>query len=156
MRRRLFKFAAALSLVLCVAMAGLWLASYRWAGGISMCGRWEMSISKGKLSLHYHSKRTPPYHPLFAGHVESADHTSTELLPIFVPLAHTSLAASTYHWQYLVPTWLAAVPFGLGWLVFRHRCSPPGHCRTCGYDLRATPDRCPECGKAAESGGVAA
>src|SRR4051812_17245159 len=61
----------------------------------------------------------------------------------------------TYH-QFVVPYWSLAVVFGalsacwLRCLVRRTRLRAAGLCRICGYDLRATPNRCPECGNVPE------
>lgn len=41
---------------------------------------------------------------------------------------------------------VAAVMLVLAVLRYRRRPSLPGHCQRCGYDLRATVGRCPECG----------
>ena len=57
--------------------------------------------------------------------------------------------------SFVLPYWLALVaasvvltPFV--WLRRRRRSRrDAGLCPSCGYDLRATPDRCPECGAAA-------
>jgi hypothetical protein len=56
-------------------------------------------------------------------------------------------------WQFGLPWWLFAVatailPFARCAVCLRRlRQRKPGCCRACGYDLRATPDRCPECGR---------
>ncbi len=46
------------------------------------------------------------------------------------------------------------LPLGIGYAVLYRmdavRRRRDGHCVSCGYDLRATPDRCPECGRVQE------
>jgi len=62
----------------------------------------------------------------------------------------------TRQWFLTVPDWfgvLATAALPSLWLLRRlwsRRCRP-GFCRKCGYDLRATPRICPECGTQANA-----
>jgi predicted amidophosphoribosyltransferase len=52
-----------------------------------------------------------------------------------------------------IPIWYlilgtALLPTGRAfYYLMKPRKHRPGHCFKCGYDLRATPERCPECGE---------
>jgi hypothetical protein len=74
------------------------------------------------------------------------------LLPRYLKAAPmTTPSGSLDHRMLIVPLWLLAAVFSLPKTLpvvmrrLRHR-PRPGACPNCGYDLRATPERCPECG----------
>jgi predicted amidophosphoribosyltransferase len=59
-----------------------------------------------------------------------------------------------------IPLWPLLLLGALGaWLLLHGRrrriWASQGRCTACGYDLRETPDRCPECGEPFTPAGVA-
>ena len=69
-------------------------------------------------------------------------------------LAYHAMNQILEMWYLDIPFWFLTLAFALlpaRWLMKRFRTGPRSCnlCPTCGYDLRATPERCPECGTAA-------
>jgi hypothetical protein len=101
------------------------------AYGITATGSGELTINS-----------SAPVHEFLGFRWESPDKASMR------DLSQPSL------WRFSIPNWslvscLIAFPLTRIWLIAqRRRRYHRGHCPTCGYDLRATPDRCPECGSA--------
>jgi hypothetical protein len=68
--------------------------------------------------------------------------------PLQGAVRRTTLTQSQWSVPLWLPTVLLATPPALWWRA-RHRRRArrdASLCVACGYDLRATPDRCPECG----------
>jgi hypothetical protein len=173
--RRLFTLLAAASLLLCAAAGGAWLASY-WVIGsrdFSVSGvHWVVQSDRGSLLL----MRLPPLtdselkslrQRSFGGGVpmtrrgarpqslkewlfRSGDPPTYRLVPIGVgDYGNYQILTVAGQLSYALVVPLTS-PFPTVWAalaVRRRRRRRKGLCASCGYDVRATPGRCPECGK---------
>jgi hypothetical protein len=173
MIRRFFTFLSGLSLLLCLATCAMWGRSYSchpYASECTVRGKWGIMLHRGKVFAMWSNVVSPHAyddvaHPLFWG--EDDLKTSPDVFG--APWSrHWKWGKSYYHWtvfQYgagglggamehwlAFPAWLIACATLIAplWWLRRWRTAwvtrRDGQCAQCGYDLRATPNRCPECG----------
>ena len=163
--RMLFTLCSAASLVLCVAVCVLWVRSY-WAADIASPsgapfgdrGSWTVASYQGRV-------RVSLYRPMTQAENAAWRNWERNWLAFSTgdsgPRSPATPQPGTYvrqRWA-AVPHWvvagvLAAATVGLATpkvrRVRRDQRAVRGLCTSCGYDLRATPGRCPECGAQAE------
>jgi hypothetical protein len=168
-KRRLLNLAAAVSLVLCVATIVLWLRSYWYQSYAAVASRAASAMvgaqtSSGELLFIVNAYPVPfaLAYPFSWGEMPADRQTSRssnwvgsgyysyEALGFGVSFPSRAVPKTGLR-RYVaaVPLWIVAGIFAVTPIMRAlrtHRDVVPGVCATCGYDLRATPQRCPECG----------
>jgi hypothetical protein len=160
LRRRLFTILSAISLLLCVAAAWLWQRSYNVADAwtIPDLSRHPDRTRSEELRSETGLVSIETWHGIFGTTFDHWAYDNSAPGAFSQPAGvirfrydHTSEGMSIYFPHWFVFAVLAILPT-IWFIQFRRRRRlKPGHCPHCNYDLRATPDRCPECGHVASS-----
>ncbi len=166
LRRWIFNSTAAISLLLCIAMIALWVRSYR---RIDILDFYKLSprydyrfisnvgIIEFDRSDFAEDDNGFSSYPISLGSetAEKFIRDSTEVLWSFKIgpfVAGRTLNGTAVAEDILldIPDWaiviLLIIPPALMQFHRRKRTPATGHCTLCGYDLRASPTRCPESG----------
>ncbi|HEY7089011.1 MAG TPA: hypothetical protein VH518_13030 [Tepidisphaeraceae bacterium] len=176
MRPRLFTLLSAVSLLLCVATVGLWVRSY-WV--FETLGHWavrsdqlavanSLSNQRGSCGLQHVVLTSEQTWMGAIGYeekrwrIQPADFLVSTWCGFHFELGVPLGSVPGTKTIVFIPHWLLALVFAVcpSWWLLRERrrraaLRAVGRCKTCGYDLRATPDRCPECGTVAAGSGRA-
>lgn len=182
MIRRLFSFAAVLSLFLCAATVAVWVRSFRIVdevdtrdvnlslGNGNAALDWEKFRWRGRVRVSHYSAnyqeamnglapsplftivyaRSPGFHGFYA---DTYVAPIFGLSAVFGPSTGSDDFGTVVAHRMVFPQWFVALLFAIlpaVWMAMRvlSACRGPrdGVCASCGYDLRASKDRCPECG----------
>jgi len=159
MRRLIFNAAATLSLLLCLFLIYSWLRSFLPAPlrFESVDGALMLVWSEGVIPSGPDADIFNPASEKFMGIRElmkSINIRSDRKWMGFRAITSGGVFhAQNYH-IFAIPYWVLVPPTALlpiSWILSRrrqrHRASA-GHCLSCGYDLRESKDKCPECGTA--------
>ena len=168
MTRRLLNLLTALSLLLCVAVVALWVRSY-FVTEVAGWGRVGHGAGAGRLRVYgvgsgrgrvvlvvvdsAPSELNPEYARGFYLREPPAEverdrpHLSVWNRMGFFLLERPENGVILPMWLLAVAAMALPVCRATAWRRARKR-RLTGHCPGCGYDLRATPGRCPECGTA--------
>jgi hypothetical protein len=149
MKRRLFNILSAVSLVASVAVSALWVHSLfvgyylfipHGTGGRGS----SLSISPAGISLNFGCASDTPWR--FGWSSCSVANGWSELQYWRIPQYHPSYNGLDLSFGFLELSCLALPAFWCWKQWKRRRGYREGHCLKCGYDLRASKERCPECG----------
>lgn len=174
MRRRIFTIVSAVPLLLSAAMAAFWVRSH--VASESCYWRremWELSLSasQGRIAFYWGepSNDEGSSYRVGFGHARTRPPAGFDLYlpagvgtnwPVFDGGGFALVGGQwdgLRHWSLVVPCWFLVVAFAFlpsvrwFWAIRATRARASGQCLRCGYDLRATPDRCPECGSVPKS-----
>lgn len=176
MRGRLLNLLTFLSLLLCMAVVVLWVRSHfigEWLGKRYLTRTanriaatdWRMWTGRGSVELsirrfHWGELADWPSDPRGEwrlvrdkppADVAAAGPLPSPLNQIGFGVRWETTHEGMFDRAVAMPLWLVSVLLGacpIIWLYRRLRGHREGHCQRCGYDLRGSPGRCPECGDA--------
>jgi hypothetical protein len=152
LRSRLFKLASVLSLVLCAATISLWTSDYEYLDYITwpdepvtrvrfVASSYDRTLYLGIITPQ---QDNPEVSRRKWGFAYIHTRASTPAARRIRRIGNVRMVGGPL-WVFVLMT--AVLP---AWHVIAahhaRRLSKRGLCASCGYDLRATPERCPECG----------